>query len=852
MNPLDNQTLEERAKVAARRLTAQLLAKGYRPVGFYTYTLPDGTPDHWKIRLDHPDPPEGMKPKECRPMRWVGPGPDDFKMQLPPAPPGGRLIYRLHDLATRSAEPEYFIEGEKCADALDGLGLLATTSGSSSSAGDADLTPLAGRKVIFWRDNDESGEKYEAEIVKKLLALECSVETIDVTTLGLPKKGDCADWIDRRRNELAAEGIEGDPALRDRLRAEIEALPRHSVKAASVDVVEDWPEPQSLDDSTTAAQYPLFALPPILGDAVREYLSYCQLPDSLAACSALSVMSVAVQGQGDVARDKALIGPTSLYVLPIAESGERKSAADTHFGSILREWERSAGKQFEPKIIEAGARLAAWERVKDSIMRDITSAAAAKKPTDDLTNKLIAHEGQQPVVPVTPRLIYSNISMEGLLSALEKGHPSAAISTAEGGTVTGSYAMNPEAITASLATLNDLWSAMDIVQVRKTADSISVSGRRLSVNIMIQPTALSRFIDRSEGLARGSGFFSRFLITFPATKQGYRPYQSPPDGMPAHARFRTRILELLDRPLVLDESGRITPPLLELSPEAFEVWKDYYNRTEIEQREGRAWASVRDFASKSAEQAARLAGCFHLFAGSAPSAPVAGPVMTAATLVAGWHLAEARRVFGPEPAVIADARGLEAWVVKRDDHRATFRDIQRGLRRFRDQGDSLEAAVTLLVARGRAKIITAVRGDSRSVVLNPQVVAASHFDPPGATTPAAGGDSGDGTTNVDGNSTHGTPMDLWNAALPPGDAAATPVTEGGIWPASVTSGAGSPPDHDDAPGRLSASREAQKPEVSPVSPRVSTAMQSKLGSASPAEEYSEEAEQTDTEEEIEI
>ena len=43
----------------------------------------------------------------------------------------GKPLYRLHRLHKRPHETVYLVEGEKCVDALEKLGLLATTSGGA-------------------------------------------------------------------------------------------------------------------------------------------------------------------------------------------------------------------------------------------------------------------------------------------------------------------------------------------------------------------------------------------------------------------------------------------------------------------------------------------------------------------------------------------------------------------------------------------------------------------------------------------------------------------------------------------------------------------------------------------------
>lgn len=84
--------------------------------------------------------------------------------------PDARPLYNLHQIV--AADPErtiLFVEGEKCADALTGLGILATTSfGGCNALSKTDLSPLANRPVVIWPDYDEPGEKYGHAVKEKL------------------------------------------------------------------------------------------------------------------------------------------------------------------------------------------------------------------------------------------------------------------------------------------------------------------------------------------------------------------------------------------------------------------------------------------------------------------------------------------------------------------------------------------------------------------------------------------------------------------------------------------------------------------------------------------------------------
>lgn len=115
-------------------------------------------------------------------------------------------LYRQQELATASIDSIiYVVEGEQKADALAALGITATTSGGSTSAGSADWQPLAGRIVRIWRDNDESGMKYQDEVKAVLGLLGCDVSIVDVDALGLQEKDDVVDWL-----AIHTEATKGD------------------------------------------------------------------------------------------------------------------------------------------------------------------------------------------------------------------------------------------------------------------------------------------------------------------------------------------------------------------------------------------------------------------------------------------------------------------------------------------------------------------------------------------------------------------------------------------------------------------------------------------------------------------
>ena len=125
-------------------------------------------------------------------------------------PPGKLPLFRLPELIARPGELVFIVEGEKCACELARLGLLVTTSAhGAKSANKTDWQPLAGREVVILPDNDAQGRAYPQTVAGILNRLSPPTAVRIVELPGLPSKGDCVDWL-QRRDAQTPEDIRGE------------------------------------------------------------------------------------------------------------------------------------------------------------------------------------------------------------------------------------------------------------------------------------------------------------------------------------------------------------------------------------------------------------------------------------------------------------------------------------------------------------------------------------------------------------------------------------------------------------------------------------------------------------------
>jgi putative DNA primase/helicase len=487
-----------------------------------------------------------------------------------------------------------------------------------------------------------------------------------------------------------------------------------------------WPEPQPLVAEDAARPYPVGALPGAIGEAVREVTDFVQCPAALAACSALSALSTAAQGLANIRRGPDLEGPLSLYLLAVADSGERKSECDRRFSQALRDWEGDARAGLEPERARSRAAIAGWEEERQGVRAAIRKARTEGKPTDKHKASLAKLEEEEPQPVREPHLLIESETAESLAWALARpdGWPSAGLLSSEAGIVFGGHAMRRDSIAYNLSLLNKLWSGEPHRVSRRTSESFELSGARLTMGLAVQPETVRAFFEESRGLARGTGFAARFLIAWPISRQGERLYREPPANWPGLTAYRARLRELLDAPAPVDDRGALRPPALEMTSEGFEEWKLTHDSIERELRTGGEWAELRDVASKAAENVARVAGLLHVFT-HGPRGRVDADCVHRGAEIVRWHLGEAQRFLGglAVPAAVANAIRLDAWLVAtcRASGRAgcTRREVQnRGPNPTRHKV-ALEAALAELVAADRAM----VSDDRRTVLVNPALLA---------------------------------------------------------------------------------------------------------------------------------
>ncbi|WP_345889574.1 DUF3987 domain-containing protein, partial [Nitrosomonas sp. GH22] len=89
--------------------------------------------------------------------------------------------------------------------------------------------------------------------------------------------------------------------------------------------------------------------------------------------------------------------------------------------------------------------------------------------------------------------MYADATPEALAYGLAKRWPSSGVVSAEAGIVFGSHGMGKDSVMRNLAMLNQLWDGASLAIDRRTSESFTVHGARLTVALQVQEPTLREF-----------------------------------------------------------------------------------------------------------------------------------------------------------------------------------------------------------------------------------------------------------------------------------------------------------------------------------------------------------------------
>jgi len=625
------------------------------------------------------DKPNGKR-DEIRPVSRHADGWQQTHMPTP------RPLFKLSELSAPGGRRVYVVEGEKCVDAVVGLGLApATTSaGGASSARQSDWSPLAGHDVVILHDADEPGRKYAAEVAEILLALDppAVVRIVDLA----PDRDDGSDVAD-----MVKECGGGEQELKE-LREKIERLadetePLAARSAAAVAKRSTRPK---------VAEYepiPVDALPEAAAELVVDAAKAIGCDPAFVMMPLLAVLGSAI---GTTRRIELKAGWRPLPIVwpvIVAESGSKKSPGADVTLDLLRAREGDLHDAYAAELGEHEVVLELYERSKAAWR----SPKGNDRQADD-------NPPRRPSPPVASRVMVEDATTEALAVALSE-NPRGLILAAD---ELNSWLANMDRYGSGKGGGDEAfylkaYSGRSHNVLRRGGGRLHVRQAALWITGTIQPGVLRRSLSAER---KEAGLAARMLLAAPPR----RPAKWSEETVSAIVLdcFGQVVGRLYELKPDADEGGRESSLIVPLDREAKKLWIDFYNSHNEE-----AASLVGDLLaawSKLEETAGRLALILHetkVASRQARPELIDADTMSQALRLTAWFKRETRRVYGilaeddlDQAARQSDDR-LAAWI-SRQGGAVTPRDVLTGCR-WIETADEAEAALKHFVDAGRGR-----------------------------------------------------------------------------------------------------------------------------------------------------
>ena len=392
-------------------------------------------------------------------------------------------------------------------------------------------------------------------------------------------------------------------------------------------------EPLPLHRPLCAPQpFPFAALGKILMPAALALQRVIQAPDAICAQSVLGAAALTCQPFANIFIDGREI-PLSIFLITVAESGDRKSATDKFALKPIYMWQKMLADSFREEFKQFNQRKNLWESKKKEWMKEPSLGQFME---------------DSPVPPLHPLVLVEEPTYEGIVKYLAIGQPSVGLFSDEGGRFFGGHAMNRDNQLKTLAGLSSLWDGKEISRLRSGDGNMLLYGRRVSLHLMVQEIILEKLM--SNKLAEFQGFLPRCLISFPASTAGSRPYvEEDLTNDPAIYHYYERLSALLDRKLPIDPypapQNELKPRRMILTTPAKKEWIIYHNAIDNDLATGKRLEPIRRFSNKAAEHVLRLAGNLAMI-DQIEAEQIEAEVVERGIALVNYYLNEAMRIQG--------------------------------------------------------------------------------------------------------------------------------------------------------------------------------------------------------------
>lgn len=403
--------------------------------------------------------------------------------------------------------------------------------------------------------------------------------------------------------------------------------------------------------------FPVEALGRVLGAAVWQHHMNTRVSTDMIATFALGCAGGLTHDLTDLRRPNLAPSSTSLYVTVIAGTGEGK---DTAIGPFMKPFtivQSDAEQESKELVSTRYADMLEWKLVRKALEKELAQALSSESPTSEIKKRIVSHQRGALAMPAIPSILYEDSSPSGAKRGLCKWR-SAVLADIDADNFFNRH------MATDFAFINKGWQGSAMVIDRAREPRMSVPDPRLGLVLGVQPVPFMRFLRRRGVEAHDSGFTARFLTGLPPSTAGERMltgFAQPTDLVDAYV---ARGIDLLEESIAATRAKRPRRVVAFTSDAASEFVR-LYNHIQHLMRWGNSLFNIRGFASKAAENIARVAAVLHVVDDLEDD--ISLDTLRRATCIIEWFTEQFQYIYtqaGVQPSVEHDAEWLLQNIVQ--------------------------------------------------------------------------------------------------------------------------------------------------------------------------------------------
>jgi hypothetical protein len=614
-----------------------------------------------------------------------------------------QVLYRLPELieGVRSGETIYHLEGPKDVEtARERLGVVATTSGSTSSWKPEFKSHYIGADVVIVPDNDKPGHKYAQTVANDLVEVSKSVRVAYLP--GLEESQDLTDWLDAGHTSEEFFAVVKEAKAYSRQQGNSANYANYAKGNQNKnEEPEEWTPPAAFH-SFELPDFPRDVFPSWMSDYTEALSEATQTPRDLAGMLGITVGAVVSAKLVQIEVWGGWTEPANLFTATALKSGSRKTTVFERMCAPIEEYEAQLIEDTAQEIAEQRTRYRVYEgRLKKAEQR------AAKSEGDDLDTLTAdamqaASDLESIKVPAEPRLLVDDASPERLAALIAEQGGRIALMSAEGGVfdmMAGRYSQGIPNLDVYLK--GHAGDALRVDRVGRAADFVRKP--TLTTGLAVQPDVL-RGLASKPGF-RGRGLLGRYQYAIPHDTLGSRRIRTRPVPRDIENEYGRKVRYILGLSPKLPDGER-EPHTLRFSSEAQDGMERLMSWLEPRLADGAEFGDMTDWAGKLAGAVARTAGILHMLDHAGKMEPwereVSADTFRRAVKIGRYlipHAKYALAFMGSDP-MVEDARYILRWIERGALEWFTKREAFEGTKQRFGKVSELEPALELLTAHG--------------------------------------------------------------------------------------------------------------------------------------------------------